>query len=170
MWSLETERLRLRLLEPGDGPLLLAALNTTEFRRFVGDRGLASPADGERYLEDRVLPSYAEHGFGMYGVERLDDGVPVGICGLVAREGLDHPDLGFALVADYYRKGYGSEAASRVLRYAFEELALPRVLALTDPENTASIRTLEKIGFSRSGRRSLPGEMDEVLVFSASNR
>lgn len=70
----------------------------------------------------------------------------------------DSFELGYILGREYWRQGYVAEAAGAVLDYAFRELAARRVMADTDPDNVASIRLLEKLGFQKEGR--LRGEWE----------
>jgi RimJ/RimL family protein N-acetyltransferase len=67
----------------------------------------------------------------------------------------------------WYGKGYGFEAASAVLRYALEELHLPKVLGITLPSNEGSARILEKIGLNYMGLTRLSAEDDELMLFSS---
>lgn len=60
-------------------------------------------------------------------------------------------EIGWVFNPKYYNKGYASEAAFAVLKYAFEELKLHRVVATCQPENPASYRVMEKIGMRKEG-------------------
>ena len=68
------------------------------------------------------MVSYAQHGFGLYLVAKNDSGEGVGICGLVKRESLHHPDIGFAFLQEHWRQGYAFKAAMAVLNHAFVKL------------------------------------------------
>ena len=146
MTVLETQRLILRLASLGDDGFVLRLLNEASFLRFIGDRGVRSLDDARRYITERFLGSYEQHGFGMWVVERKDPPGPIGICGLVKRDALPDPDIGFAFLPEFWSRGYGSEAALAVKHHAFDSLALPRLLAVTNPENAASIRIVERLG------------------------
>ncbi len=67
-------------------------------------------------------------------------------------------ELGYILGRQHWRQGYLGEAAEAVLDYTFLELAARRVMADTDPDNDASIRLLEKLGFQKEGH--LRGEWE----------
>jgi len=165
---LETERLRLRQATPEDGAFALAIYTSPGFIEFVGDRGLHTVADGRAYLEDRVIASYREHGFGLYVVELKDTGEAVGICGLVSRPGLAAPDIGFTFLPDHMRMGYGYESAAAVLAYAKSALGIGTVLAITDPKNEKSIGLLTKLGMAFDGQVTLPGDDTPVNQYSIS--
>lgn len=93
------------------------------------------------------MASYARYGFGLYRVSLKESQAPVGMCGLLQREMLDAPDLGYAFLPAYWRQGYAAEAAAAVLDYGRSVLGLPRLVAFTTPENYRSIKLLEKLGF-----------------------
>ncbi|UGA37254.1 GNAT family N-acetyltransferase [Chromobacterium haemolyticum] len=117
------------------------------------------PARGAlRYIEEGPQASYRKHGHGLLLVERLEDGVPVGICGLVKREGLAYPDIGYAFLEQFWGSGYASEAAqAAAIEHGREQLGHEVVVGITAPHNQASIRVLEKIGLRYQGRIELPG-------------
>jgi len=162
---LETDRLQLRRLDAGDAEFIVRLLNEPSFLRFIGDRGVRTPADARRFLREGPLASYDRHGFGLWAVIRKRDGARLGICGLLRREGLDDPDLGFALLPDHWRRGYALESASAVLDHARSSLGLARVVAITSPGNNRSERLLARLGlrFERSLR--LPSG-SEVRLFA----
>ncbi|SDZ95774.1 Protein N-acetyltransferase, RimJ/RimL family [Microbulbifer marinus] len=163
MFQLETPQLVLRELTEEDAPLMLAVLNDADFLRNVGDRGVRTVDDARRYIVDGPMAMYRQYGFGMYRVE-LKDGTAIGLCGLVKRDGLDDVDIGFAFLPDFRGQGYALEAAEAVMQYAREQVALKRVVAITLPDNTPSVRLLEKIGLQPEGRITLPNDDDELLL------
>lgn len=156
---LQTDRLRIRELAAGDAPFILELLNDPDWLRHIGDRGVRSLADARRYIEQGPRSMYARHGHGLYCVTRADEGTPLGLCGLLKREELTDPDLGFAFLPAFRRAGYAREAAEAVLADGRARLGLTRVTAIVAPGNTASIRLLEGLGFSAAGRLSLGGEV-----------
>lgn len=79
---------------------------------------------------------------------RVSARTPVGLCGFVKRDTLPEPDIGFALLPQYEKKGYAFESAEAVMRYGKETLKFTRVLAITTLDNDSLGRLLEKIGFA----------------------
>lgn len=144
---IETARLRLRQLGPPDAPFIVTLLNDAAFLRFIGDRGVRSIPEALQYIETGPAASYARHGFGLNAVEPRGGGGPMGICGLLQRQELDAPDLGFAFLPDFRGRGFAREASEAVLEDARARLRLPRVLAITQADNAASIALLERLGF-----------------------
>jgi len=160
-----TERLFLRPTTEADAPLILAVMNTPKFHQFVGDRGLRTEADATEYIRTKMLPQISEKGYGNYCLVRKEDGVPVGMCGLYERPGLEHVDLGFGLLPDYEGKGYAYEAAHRLLEAAQADFGLTRIQAITAMDHQASQRILVKLGFRQKGTTVLPGETEELRLY-----
>jgi RimJ/RimL family protein N-acetyltransferase len=156
---LETARLRLREITDADAPFILTLLNDPSFIHNIGDRGVRTLDDARAYIENGPRTSYALNGFGLWLVERRDDGEPIGICGLLKRAVLDDVDIGFAFLPAYQGQGYGGESASAVLEHARTVLGLTRIVAIVNAANTVSARLLEKIGLSFEGMvQPFPGE------------
>ena len=162
---LETQRLRLRHLVPGDAAFVLELLNDPGWLRFIGDRNVRSLEDAEGYIRDGPAAMFARHGFGLLCVERKADGARLGICGLLKRDALPDPDLGFAFLARHTGQGYGREAGAAVLDWARASLGLERIAAITQPANAASIRVLTGLGLGREGTVRLPGEDRDVELY-----
>jgi RimJ/RimL family protein N-acetyltransferase len=165
MTRLQTPRLVLEPLSVDDGQFMLELLTDPEFIAHVGDRQVRTREQAVAYLETRVLPSFAEHGFGMLALRLKDSGETVGLCGLVARAGLDDVDIGYALLPRFRGAGLALEAARRVLDWAID-LGMRRVVAIVTPENAPSIALLEQLGMIHESMVTLPGE-DEALRFYA---
>ncbi len=160
-----TERLVIRALAPADGPFILRLLNDPDWLRFIGDRGVRTLADAEAYIE-RNRTARARHGFGLDLVE-LKDGTPLGLCGLIRREGLDDVDLGFAFLPEHRGKGYALEAARATVAGA-PAFGLARLVAITSQDNASSIALLEKLGFRFEKLVRLPKEDEQLKLFSLS--
>ena len=144
---LETPRLRLTHLSEADAPFILELLNEPAFLRDIGDKNVRTAEDACRYLREGPIASYAQHGFGLYRIELKTTREPLGMCGILKRGVLQHPDLGYALLQRHWARGYAIEAAAATMSYASEQLGLDPILAITAPENPSSIRVLEKLGF-----------------------
>jgi len=166
---LTTALLRVRPLHPGDAAFIVALLNDEAFRRNIGDRGVRSEADAIGYITRGPLASYSRHGFGLDAVELPDTGAPIGICGLLQRDQLPAPDLGFAFLPQYRSRGYAYEATTAVKADAHGRLAIATLLAVVNPANAPSIRLLERLGFAfeRSVRLSADGPMLKLFAAHA---
>jgi len=162
---LTTPRLRLRALELGDAPWVLALLTDAAFIEHIGDKGVRDLAGAERYLRDGPLAMYTAHGLGLMAVERNADGTPVGMCGLLQRPELEHPDLGYALLPSARGEGLALEACRAVMAWGQERFAPARVLGIVAPANAGSIRILESLGFRPDGHHQ-PPQGGEVLRYA----
>lgn len=161
---LETERLRLRELDGDDADFILALLNDADFLRNIGDKQVRTRDDALRYLAEGPLASYAANGYGLWRVERRGDGAVAGMCGLVRRESLPGPDIGYAYLPAFRGQGYAAEAGAAVLRHGLGRLGLPRILAIVTEANGGSIRVLEKLGMRREGVQQING--GPLLVYA----
>jgi RimJ/RimL family protein N-acetyltransferase len=146
MKILETNRLILQQVSLDDTQIVLELLNEPSFIQNIGDRGVRTLEDARDYISGRLIASYEKFGFGMYLVIVKDTGAPAGLCGLVRRDGLQDVDIGYALLPRFWSKGYATEAALAVKKYAKDAIGLKRLVAITDPNNQGSIHVLEKIG------------------------
>jgi RimJ/RimL family protein N-acetyltransferase len=164
---LETERLILREATEGDAPFVLALLNSPGFLEHIGDRGVRTEAEARAYIVERMIGSYRTHGFGMWIVRERQGGRDIGLAGLVKRDGLDLPDVGYAFIADAWGRGYAQEAAAGVMRHAREALKIGPLAAITSPDNYASMAVLKKVGFTFQGMIDLPGVDGESTYFTA---
>jgi RimJ/RimL family protein N-acetyltransferase len=162
---LETTRVRLRELSPGDAPFILELLNEPAFLHYIGDKKVRTVDDARRYIETEPIAAYEQYGYGLYLVERREDRTPIGICGLLRRAWLDGPDVGFAFLGRFMAKGYGYESAAAVLGMARRTWDVTRVYAITSPDNAASIGLLVKLGFSFE-RVAEPAPGDRVNVYA----
>jgi RimJ/RimL family protein N-acetyltransferase len=162
---LETDRLILRKLSIDDAVFILDLLNQPSFIHYIGDRGVRTLEDANRYILTGAIASYERFGFGLYLTLLKENKVPIGICGLVKRDALKDADIGFAFLPHYWSKGYAFESASAVLAYARNTLGLKRILGITTPENTGSIRVLEKIGLKFEKMVKLSEDDIELKLF-----
>jgi ribosomal-protein-alanine N-acetyltransferase len=163
---LETPRLQLRRLGDDDAPFMLALLNEPSFIRNIGDRGVRTIEAARGYIQAGPMASYARFGFGLYVVELTATRRAIGICGILKRDELPEPDIGFAFLPAYWSQGYAREAAAAVKDYARDVLALPRLLAIANPANASSIRLLEKLGFVFTSVTKLNAESADVNLYT----
>jgi RimJ/RimL family protein N-acetyltransferase len=152
----ETTRLRLRLMVAEDAPFILELLNEPAFIQNIADKGVRTLDDARGYIENGPRASYARFGFGLWVVELKETGEPLGMCGLIKRDGLEDVDIGFAFLVRHGSKGYATESARAVLEHGFSVLGLKRIVAITAPHNAASARVLERIGLRSEGTIDLP--------------
>ncbi|MFD2542655.1 GNAT family N-acetyltransferase [Lacinutrix gracilariae] len=162
----ETERLTLSKFTLADAPFLLQLVNTPHWLKYIGDRNIKTIEAAKDYITNTHLKSYNTNKFGFYKLNVKENNTPIGACGLLKRDTLEHADIGFAMLPEYEGKGYGSEASLAVLKLAKETFQLKKVLAITLPTNANSIKLLEKLGLSYQ-KRVKPFDDDvELLLFA----
>ncbi len=166
MKVLETERLALRWLTADDAPFILELLNDPAWLRFIGDRGVRTAEEARKYLLNGPIAMVERLGFGLYLTQRKLDGVPMGICGLIKRDGLDDIDIGFAFLPQFCGNGYAFEAASAVMVYGKTTFALRRIVGITSSDNAGSIRLLEKLSLKYERMVQLPKDDNETMLFA----
>ena len=115
-----------------------------------------------------ALDSYKKNGFGLYKMVLKTTNVPIGLCGLVNRASLEDIDIGFALLPEYAKKGYAYEAAKATMDYAWNQIDLTTVVAITTKDNTSSQQLLEKIGLQQVDVITLEGDDEELLFYAVS--
>jgi len=163
---LSTLRLNIRKLNNDDAGFILKLLNEPAFLRFIGDRHVRNLEDALDYLKKGPFTSYEQHGFGLWLVQLKSSAESLGICGLIKRDTLPDVDIGYAFLERYWSNGFASEATASVKGYALQVIGLPRLLAITDQENAASIRVLEKIGFRFERLVRLSADEPELNLFT----
>jgi ribosomal-protein-alanine N-acetyltransferase len=147
--QIETARLRLRQFERADLDRLAAIYTDPDVVKYIGT-GATPTKDETAYHLDNIINNYwAQRGFGRWALIDKRDEDLIGLCGLRLLEGA--PELVYLLAKECWGRGLAPEAARACLRYAFEELRLERVVAITRPENVASRRVLAKIGMNYEG-------------------
>lgn len=162
----KTSRLLIQKANMGDTAFFLKLLNTPSWIKFIGDRGVKTEKQAEDYIQNSLVHSYETNGFGLFKMVLRTALEPIGICGFIQRDYLDHPDIGFAILPEYEGQGYTYEACYSLMEYAKKELNIEEVLGITMPNNTKSRNLLTKIGLLESGKVIPPGKKEELLLFS----
>jgi len=142
---LRTARLRLRVANANDAAFYLALVNDPDFIAYIGDRGLRTLEAAARAIEEGPAAMQRNRGHSLYVVERAEDGLAVGMAGLIKRDTLDDVDIGYAFLPAHRGCGYAFEAAQAVAEHA-RSIGIARLVAITNPANAASIGLLLKLG------------------------
>ncbi|MEQ9298953.1 MAG: GNAT family N-acetyltransferase, partial [Cyclobacteriaceae bacterium] len=159
-------RLYLRNLAVKDAEFVFRLLNSPGWLEHIGDRGIQTLEDAIRYIKHNPSRSYRRSKYGLKAVLLKETDEPIGICGLIQRDYLTHPDLGFAFLPEYAGKGYGYESSAAVL--SEPKIRWP-VYAMTGPDNHASQGLLKKLGFVSEGTFLMPSDQFESLMFKLYN-
>jgi RimJ/RimL family protein N-acetyltransferase len=140
--SLETERLIMRSFKSDDFEPMAAF--------FAGADSFYYGGPLDRSEAWRRLATFAGHwvlnGYGEFALEEKATGAFVGFCGPWKPAGATEPEIAWALLPDYYGKGYAGEAAKRAIKYVYEDLKWSTVMSLIESGNTSSVRLAERLG------------------------
>jgi RimJ/RimL family protein N-acetyltransferase len=164
MKIIETDRLILRWAEEKDASFIFTLLNEPGWLNYIGDKGIRTLEDAGNYIQNGPRAMYEREGFGLFVTELKESHTPIGLCGLIKREGLEDVDIGFAFLSGYQSQGYAYEAASCTVEFA-KNLGLKRIIAITTKDNHSSSRLLEKLGMELDGFVTLPNDTEELKKY-----
>ena len=162
----ETSRLIISEFTTADAPFYLELLNTPKWIKYIGDRHVKNIEEAKTYLLEKTIPAYSKQGFGFYKLTHKTSNKIIGTAGLISREKLQYPDIGFALLPEFEGKGFGYESSIKILELAQFKFNIERVLGITLEHNTASIKLLEKLGLQFE-KIVKPFDGDEELLLFA---
>ena len=108
--------------------------------------------------------------FGLWKILRSADQQAIGFAGLWYFFEEPLPQLIYGLMPDFTGEGFATEAAAQIVDYAFGELDFPRLLAATDPPNTASSAVLARLGMTHLETVDKAGKPTEVWELQRSSR
>lgn len=158
--TLNTQRCILQKLTSGDAGFILELLNSPGWLTYIGDRQVRTKAAALKYIDQGPNASFREHGFGLFLVREKTTGLSMGLCGLIKRPELPVPDLGFAFLPAFQGKGFATEAAESILYWARSHFDIQTIAGITTTQNKASMRVLEKLGFTWEKTIPWKGEPD----------
>ncbi|MDP4087035.1 MAG: GNAT family N-acetyltransferase [Bacillota bacterium] len=148
---LETDRLILRQITESDTKDIFSILSQNEVTSYYGQESMKNMEQAKEFIRFFEGKYHENRGI-RWGIERKSQKGLIGTIGLDALvPNHKRADVGYEIHPDHWRKGYASEAVSRVLSYGFHTLGLRRIGAVVFPENIASIKLLEKMGFQKEG-------------------
>ncbi len=150
---LETPRLMLRPLEDRDAPAFSGYRSDPEIARFQGWEAPYSLAQAGQFIDEMksTLPGTPGDWYQL-AFELKSSGEVIGDCAFqTLRDDARQAEIGVTLSRQFQGQGYALEGLGRLLEYLFDELGLHRVRANVDPQNQASIRLLERLGFRHEG-------------------
>lgn len=159
----QTNRLQLRHINQSDAAFIFNLYNQAPFIMHIGDRGMSSLSKTRDFIKV-IQANYKKYGFWLYLVEDKLTKEPVGINGLVQRDYLDAPDIGFALSQKFWSQGFALESSQAVIEHA-RQLKLKKLLAIISPNNTSSIKLIEKLGFDFVKQDQLAPEEQTVNLY-----
>ena len=144
---LTTPRLVLRTFRRDDLPHYAALNAHPEVFRYLGGEPLTRAHSDE--IAEWAQQVYAEEGIGLLAVERREDGVFLGMCGLHHQQSYpDDVEVAWRFAYEYWGNGYATEAATAWLDHGFDTLGFPRIISITDTPNERSLAVMRRLGMT----------------------
>jgi len=147
--SIRTFRLLLKNVSLNDFERFFSMSKDPEVMKYIGDGSIfhwTKKVALEKFTAK--LNQQNDNNPETLAVYTKKDRLYIGWCGIGHSKFLDHIELGYRYCSDSWNKGYATEAAAALLQKSYLSTDADRILACTHPENTASIRVLEKLGFT----------------------
>lgn len=158
---LSSDRLYVRRFTLTDEEIFFRLNGDEEVMRYI--RPAKSREESKAFLIEN-LQFYEDHpGLGRWALLEKDSDEFVGTFSILPLEHTNDVHLGYALLKEHWGKGYASEIVAPGLKYVFDVLKLPTVVAATFPDNVASQRVLLKNGFVRDGDYFEDGRYDPLF-------
>ncbi len=172
--KLQTARLLLRPLGTADAPALLAIFSDPVVMRYWSSPPWAS-IDEAHAMVARDQKAMATGEYLRLGVVQADTGTLIGTCTLFSIDtACRRAEVGYSLAQSAWGHGFMHEALRALLDYGFSEMQLNRVEADIDPRNSASARSLDRLGFTREGflreRWIVNGEVSDTALYGLLRR
>lgn len=161
-FRIETDRLQLLPLADDHAAFIYDLLNSAGWLQFIGDRQIHHLNDAIEYIQKINQNQTLRY----WVIQLKSTGTVVGIITLIQRTYLNGPDIGFALLPSFQKKGYGLEAAKAVVQLLFQEYHFTQLLATTLPDNLSSIKLLTSLGFHLKG--SIKPDSEPLLLYTLS--
>lgn len=144
----QTQRMILRPLRSTDVLPMAQILGDPDVMRY-SVRGVLSQAATAEFI-NWSIGSYALHGFGPWAVVETSTDALIGFCALNPEnvEGAEEVEIGYRLARPFWGQGLATEIVRATLAYGFASLGLRSIIAIVQPANVASVRVIQKVGFS----------------------
>jgi RimJ/RimL family protein N-acetyltransferase len=130
----------------------------SDARQMAPLGGVKNEAETRDYL-DRNLDHWDQHGFGLWILRDLDGGPVVGraLLRTLTVEGTDEVEVGYSFHPEHWGRGLATEIATTLVILGQEQLGLGSIVAVTQVDNAASQRVLEKAGLEPAGEIAFHG-------------
>ena len=157
-----TDRLTIREATLKDDLFIFNLLNSHTWMEHIGDRNIKNLTDAKQYINNSLISSYRENGFGLFIMEISKSTIPIGLCGFLKREELAHVDIGFAVLPEHAGMGFTFEAANRIIK----ESEFSVIYGITNEGNIGSRKLLEKLGLKHIRNFQFGNYEHKSMLFS----
>lgn len=158
------DQVSLRPIVPDDAQSYLSLVTDPLWTRFIGETSLRTTAHAEAFITSKIQGHYKDFGYGLWAVIEREQGSWAGVCGSLRRDWLEHPDLGFALLPDFRRRGFARSACELTLQWMRQNTDHRTLQAILTPDNEQSKSLLQVLGFLIVGDVTSPSSAQELLL------
>tara|TARA_R110002050_G_scaffold56495_5_gene126885 strand:- start:128 stop:637 length:510 start_codon:yes stop_codon:yes gene_type:complete len=155
--NIETERLIIRPINLKDTEFIIDLVNSEGWLKFIGNRNISDINDAKKYIR-KILDN---NNFYYNVFELKESRKPIGIVTFMKREDEQYPDIGFALLPEFEKKGFTIEASKTYLEKIKNLNKYENIIAITISDNQKSINLLLKLGLKYTGKY----EKDEDTLY-----
>ena len=172
-FELETDRLIIREWDEDDREALSAIASDPEVMRYIVTGAAWTPKRVEKFIA-RQAGNARELGYCLGATVNKVSGEIIGLAGLQPLGATEDVEIAWWLAREQWGRGLATEAGLALMRFAFDRRGLTRVVAITHPDNRASIVVMEKLGM-RFERRVMSDELGlaskgfELVFYSCDN-
>ena len=161
---LESNRLLIRPAVLEDAHNLFTLNSDPDVVRFTGDASFTSMIDAQNIIKERMIAQFEKYKMSRFMVF-LKDGTFIGWSGLKYYPETNQVDLGYRFMKKFWGQGYATESSRVWLKYGFENLSLPKIIAKAMPDNINSIKVMQKLGMTFRGYVHDPGDPMPLVLF-----
>lgn len=169
MRRVASKRLILRPFDANDIPVFAKMSADERVMKYVasGTQDFAEVSETISYF----LSHLKRYGYGVMAIHDKASKDLVGYCGFNHHniDGKEYVELGYRIIPEFWGKGYATEAAGKMLDYAFNDLKLPELISIIHPEHMASIKVATKIGMKTLKRTKYQGLIVDIYYIKNPN-
>ncbi len=151
-----------------DAPAFFALNSHPDVMRLTGEPPLQSEDEARKAIAD--YPDFDKVGYGRWGCVLKETQSVIGFCGLKYLDDLKEVDIGYRFLPEYWGQGLATEACVATMAFGFDVLNLERIIGLVLPENTASIRVLQKLGMRHDSEFRYDGMIVHRYTIASDDR
>jgi len=163
---IKTKRLTLRPTQIEDAPFAMEMVNAPKWIKMIGDRKVHDLEAAKKYVQKAIDVFDTEKGIGQWIIMNNESKEKVGVTGLYKREGLEHADIGFALLEKFEGNGFAFEATKAVMDHVIKSTNISRIEGITIEINQPSRKLLEKLGLRFEKYIRLPDDPVELMLYA----
>ncbi|MBI1221713.1 MAG: GNAT family N-acetyltransferase [Bacteroidetes bacterium] len=163
---IENDHYYLKAVQESDAAFLHRLLNSEDWIRNIGDRKVPTVEATRKLIREKLIPGMSNN-YGPYVIRRKLYNKEMGTVGLMYRDYTNTPDIGYALLPEYFGQGYAFGAAQLIVQHARNNWEIKQIGGMVIPENIPSIKILEKLGLRYKHAFKEPGTNVQLWWFES---